>query len=252
MTMKLKRGVSSFAIAKIPFAFKSYFEPAMLPTVPDIFGHVHASEPIGGWGMLGNDKYGDCTVAGIAHGQMVWHWATKKMIPWFTASTVVKQYFKLTGGADHGLDPVDVATYWQNYGLKDGSGILHKIRSFTALHTPDEVISAAYVFGFSGLAVYMPQNAEDQFRAGEPWDDTSGDPLPNMGHYVPLVGRNSKGNFMVVTWGRLHACTPAWIAKYLAGGIAYSSEAYMLASGLSPEGFNFDQLDADLAALGAN
>jgi hypothetical protein len=181
---------------------------------------------------------------------MVWDWATASHIPLFTSSEVVSQYMDLTGGADNGLDPVAVAQWWQNTGLTDAKGNVHKIRSFTALNSLPECVEAAYLFGFAGLAMWMPDNTpEQEFQAGQPWSDTSGDPDQNDGHYVPLVGRNSAGDFLVVTWGRLQAVTEEWLNKYLAGGVAYTSQDYMLATGLSPEGFNFDQLDDDLASL---
>jgi hypothetical protein len=247
--MQLKRGMSSFKIDQMPLKFSSYINRAELPPVPDVFGHVHVSNPAGGWGMLGNDQYGDCTVAGIAHGQMIWNWTSTNKIPPFTTGEIVSQYMQLTGGVDSGLDPVEVAAWWKKSGLTDAHGQVHKIRSYTAIETPTELAEAAYLFGFAGLALWLPANAEEQFENHQPWADTSGPPEQNEGHYVPLVGRNSAGNFMVVTWGSLHAATPAWVAKYMAGGVAYSSKEYMLGTGLSPEGFNFDQLDADMAAL---
>jgi hypothetical protein len=247
--MALKRGMSSFRIEDIPLKFSSYLNRAKLPKVPARFGHVLVNNPRGGWGMLGNDTHGDCTIAGIAHGQMVWNWATSSGIPPFTDNQIISQYMTLTGGADNGLDPVVVAQWWQNTGLTDNLGTVHRIRSFTALDNVEQCIEAAFLFGFSGLAVWMPSTAEEQFAAGEPWSDTSGDPLQNEGHFIPLVGRNSAGDLMVVTWGRLQGVTEAWLQKYLGGGVAYTSQEYMMASGLSPEGFDFAQLDSDLASL---
>jgi hypothetical protein len=247
--MNLKRGMLPLDLSKIPLKFSSYIKRDKVPAVPPQFGHVHVSNPMGGWGMLGNDRYGDCTIAGIAHGQMVWDWASASAIPPFTDNQIVSQYMTLTGGADNGLDPVSVAQWWQQSGLTDSHGKVHKVRSFTAVEQVSQAIEAAYLFGFSGLAIQMPHSAEQQFINGEPWSDTSGDPQPNEGHFVPLVGRNSAGNLMVVTWGRLHAATPEWMDKYFVGSVAYTSQEYMMASGLSPEGFNFDQLDADMASL---
>lgn len=249
MHHNLKRGMSSFKIDDIPLKFSSYLNRSKLPKVPMPFGHVLKNNPQGGWGMLGNDQYGDCTIAGIAHGNMVWNWAAGNGIPPYSDKEIIDQYMKLSGGVDSGLDPADVAQWWQNHGLVDAAGKTHKIRSFTSVDNVDDAIEAAYLFGFSGLALMMPANAEDQFSAGHVWDDTSGHPSPNEGHFIPLVGANSAGDYMVVTWGALHGVTKAWLEKYMVGGIAYTSQEYMMASGLSPEGFDFAQLDADLASL---
>lgn len=247
----MKRGISTFNISRVPYSFKSYVREDHLPPVPKHFGHVMVDAPHGGWGMLGNDQYGDCTMAGIAHGQMVWNWAAggEKTIPSFDANGIISQYQSLTGGADNGLDPVDVADWWMMTGLVDSKDNNYKIRNYTAVNTVDDAAQAAYLFGFSGLAIYMPDNSEDEFSAGRPWADTSGDPEPNRGHFVPLVGRNSAGHYMIVTWGRLHACTPKWLNKYFAGGLAYTSKSYMKRTGLSPEGYDFAALDADLSIL---
>jgi hypothetical protein len=245
----LKRGMKRWSTNQIALKFSHYVNLPALPPVPKSFGHVKndALPTPGGWGMLGNDKYGDCTVAGIAHGQDVLDLATKKQIPRFTDQNIIDQYLALSGGVDSGLDPVAVADYWRSPGLADADGSRHMITAYTAIDNPNTAITAAYLFGFSGLGLSMPDNAEVQFDAGHTWDDITGDADPNEGHFVPLVGRNSKGDLMVVTWGRLQACSPAWIEKYFAGAIGYISQDYFLSTGLSPEGFNIAQLNADLA-----
>lgn len=244
----LQRGMLKWSTDDIPLLYARY-RTAQLPPVPHHFGHVGQAEPptVGGWQMLGNDRFGNCVVAGAAHGQMVWDWATKRTIPQFSDAGIAEQYFELTGGEDTGLDPVQFAQWWQSVGLADASGVRHNIRSLAAITDTDQAIEAAYIFGFSGLGLYLPASAEQQFSEGAIWDDLSG--KPSGGHYVPLVGRNSNGNLVVVTWGRLHAMTPAYLNRYFMGGVAYTSRDYMTAMGISPEGYNFAQLDADMAAL---
>ena len=70
------------------------------------------------------------------------------------------------------------------------------------------------------------------------------------GHYVPVIGRNSAGNFLVITWGRLHAATPEFVTKYMDEGIAYLSLEY-LKNNLSPEGVALDELQRQLQQLAA-
>lgn len=245
----MKLGMSSLDLDKIPYRFGAYVNKKALPNLPLRFGHVHTNDFPGGWQMLGNDTKGDCTVAGIAHGLMLWRYAVDGEIPPFDEHIIVEQYLQLTGGVDSGLDPVQVAQWWKDQGLVDAKGIAHTIRSFTRIDSVQNLAEAAYLFGFAGTGLWLPENAEDQFSKGEPWDDLSYDPNPNAGHYVPLVGRNSKGNYMFVTWGRLHAATPEWLGKYFVGGVAYTSREYMRTTGLSPEGFDFAQLDSDMTSL---
>ena len=47
----------------------AYLDPT-LPAPPGTFGLDHV-EPVDGWGMLGNDRYGDCVWAGACHETMV-------------------------------------------------------------------------------------------------------------------------------------------------------------------------------------
>jgi hypothetical protein len=52
------------------------------------------------WGMLGNDQYGDCTIAGAAHAIMAWNAEVKKADPVPSSDQVVAQYDQITGGKD--------------------------------------------------------------------------------------------------------------------------------------------------------
>lgn len=246
---ELKRGMKPFTTEQIRLKFAAYADLSKIPPIPEKFGHVKVAQPniAGGWGMLGNDQYGDCTIAGICHGLQVWNLATKKTIVRFSDRQVIQQYLQLTGGADDGLDPVQVASWWRKSGLVDSSGVAHKIRSYSAITNYTQAIQAAYLFGFSGLGLYLPDSADKQFSQGHIWDDLNG--KPEGGHYVPLVGRNTHGHLMCITWGRLQGMTHEYFQKYFIGGVAYTSQDYMLATGLSPEGFNFAQLDADLSAI---
>jgi hypothetical protein len=231
---------------QIKLKFAAYLDESVLPPVPSHFGHVGQAQPPveGGWGMLGNDQCGDCTIAGIAHAVQTWRWATRKPVPAFDTQGIVNQYMALAGGQDEGLDPVEVANWMRKTGVQDAAGQHHTIGSYAAINNLHYSIVAAYLFGVCGLGLFLPKTAERQFMAGQVWDDTSNP--PHGGHYVPLVGVNSKGNPVVVTWGKLQAMTPAFFRKYFIGAIAYISDDYMLETGKSPEGFDLTALQADL------
>ena len=241
-----------------------------LPVVPKVFGHVGAAQPPSppppgdkGWGNIGNRLAGNCPIAGAGHETQTWRWATGQPIPPFTDASGIADYSRAlvaAGGlpydpsnpaTDTGLDPVVLASWRQTVGITDAAGGVHKIGPFSSIANLDELDLACYLFGAAAFCWNLPASAEDQFARGEPWDDTSG---PGVGgHYTAYVGRNSAGNRMVVTWGRLQAVTDAYIATYMYpapyGGIAYLSREYLLATGNSPEAFNFDQLNADMAQI---
>ena len=89
----------------------------------------------------------------------------------------------------------------------------------------------------------MQQNCQQEFAAHKPWTPA---PLTNDGHAVYAVGYDQNG-VTVLTWGNTQQGTWGWWDECV-------DEAYAI---LPPEaknpafapGFNFAQLQADLAAV---
>lgn len=252
----LKFGMKPYRREALPLAFKSYLDKSNLPKLPTgAFGHVSAQNPPGGWGMLGNDRAGDCVVAGAGHEHIIWPWATKTGIPRFTAENILEEYSKMLqdqgnppydpsdDSTDTGLDPVLAAQYRHRVGLLDADGNIHKIGPFVAVDTLDQLEMCAFLFGCAACCWQIPESAGYQFSKGHIWDDTSGEPM--NGHYTVHCGRNSAGVNFVSTWGGLQGFTKQYASKYFAGGIGYLSKDYMLATGKSPEGILWNDLLAD-------
>jgi hypothetical protein len=86
----------------------------------------------------------------------------------------------------------------------------------------------------------------DEFNSGQTWHVKTGGNISG-GHYVPCVGYDSRYLY-VVTWGKLQKMSLGFFRKYCDEAIAYVSEEF-LKLGVSPEGFNLSQLEADLAQL---
>lgn len=248
---------SEFKLGKLParpdavsFKLTKYLEPRLLPTPPTHFGHDSGVAP---WQMLGNDRVGDCVIAGGLHETMLW---TKNGSHEAAVSTeaAITNYSAITGyvpgqpDTDKGTDMAVAASYRRHTGLADASGHRHKIAAYLAL-TPGDVqehLLAMYLFGAIGVGVKFPESAMQQFRDHQPWDVVPGSPIEG-GHYIPAVARRS-GHFVIVTWGREQAMTDAFLQEYNDESYAYVSKEY-LRQGRSPEGFNMTQLRADLAAL---
>jgi hypothetical protein len=95
----------------------------------------------------------------------------------------------------------------------------------------------------------FPNTAIDQFNAGKPWDVTKNAKIEG-GHYILGLGRDAKGNFVVVTWGKIQLMTPRFYQKYCDEVVAYVSEEALTTSGKTLEGFDLAQLRADLNVLG--
>jgi len=249
-----KLGMKNFRRNDVKLKFRTYLNTAALPNVPARFGHV-SNTPPGGyatWGMLGNDKYGCCVLAGAAHEQMLWQAATHRNIPEFTAQNIVGQYLRLTDGEDNGLDPVTVANYRRTVGISDSNGTNYRIKAYALVDSLHELEYAVYLFGAVGIGFFLPPSAQPQFMAHHMWDDVGHSPDPNAGHYVPIVGRMG-GHWVAITWGELQGITDDYMQKYSfdagGGGIAYFSRSYLLDSGKSPEAIDEAALDEDLKAI---
>ena len=242
--LNLKRGCLPFQAEAVKLYASDYWDRSKLPVVPDVFGHVDNSIE---WGMLANDMVGDCVMAGAAHRVMVWNRAVERGLVLFTDAGVRRQYFSLAGGLDEGLDPIAAAKWETTTGIADAGGNVHRTKGFSVLGSLGDLGVATYMYGSVGLCINLPDNAEDYFRDGKPWTDTSAS--GSGGHYVVNVGRNSHGLWVGITWGVLQAYTQEWLEKYCMGVLVYYSEEYLLPSGVSPEAIKGEELDADLARL---
>lgn len=237
-----------FCLGKLParppqgLKFADVINAAALPTPPATFGHQSLMAD-GNWNMLGNDSVGDCTLCDAAHQHMLW--TMEGGIPGvrFETKGVLSDYFAITGGPDIGCDLQAVAAYRQKIGVIDATGVRHKIECYTSLRVGDitQLAQATYIFGAVSVGVLLPSSAEAQFIAGEPWSLVPTD-KPVGGHCITSVGRDANGNYLFISWGRVQAATPEWVANSMDEAISPFSREILNAKGISPESY-------DLAAL---
>jgi hypothetical protein len=213
--------------------------PASCDVLPRVYSKLNTSDPTKLFPMDGNDTLGDCTIAALAHAVTTYRGVvgTQKIIP---KPTVVKLYMHLTGGIDSGLNELDVLNYWRSNAVS-GDKILAYASIDVKNHT--NVQQAIQLFNGVYLGFQVQQNCIQEFDARQPW--TPG-PLTQDGHAVFAVAYDSTG-VTVLTWGNTQKATWAWWDECV-------DEAYAI---LPPEakqsdfapGFNFAQLQADLAAV---
>jgi hypothetical protein len=240
----------------VKFKFGSFFHPKELPLPPPIFGHYGLGSGLH-WGILGNNSYGDCVWAGAAHETQVWtHHSGKGMPVQFNDPVVLSDYTAVTGfdqsdpSTDEGTDMQEAASYRRKTGILDTHGQRHKVDSYLALRPGDveQIELATFLLGAIGIGIRFPSTASTQFENHKPWD-VDGHSDIDGGHYIACVGKNSDGHLLCVTWGRLHAMTPAFIEKYCDEAIAYVSFDQLDSRGFSPEGFDAETLKSNLVAL---
>jgi hypothetical protein len=258
MTLYLGKMPASAPTYKLQL--KDYRVASGLPTPPLVFGDlaVYDNGPNAiQWGVLGNTQCGDCVFAGMSHQVMLLK-AIEGARPYIDPASVIADYSAVTGykpadpTTDTGATVVDGYTYWRDTGILKGSGISNKIAGFVSCaFDPQSLAEAAYLFGTVGIGLNLPQSALDQFEDTMPWEPVDGSPTAG-GHYVPIVGRNTRGYFLCVTWGRLQAMSPDFISKFAdEAAVPLSSDWVDATSKVSPRGIKYADLQADLALMGA-
>lgn len=232
--------------------FSTYLMAATLPSIPDTFGHQNLFPRVG-YGMLGNDRVGDCTVAGAMHAVMLWNKIAGRNVN-FTTLDAIDDYSAISGyrpgdpSTDNGADMVAVAKYWRQTGIRDNTATRHRITAYLGVNVSllDHVYAAAYLFDAVGLGVNITSSCEDQFDRGEPWSVVHSDSVEGM-HFVPLISKSAAG-LGVVTWGAFQLITEEWLRANLVEVVAYLSEE-SLTNGKSAEGLDLSALQGDLEAV---
>ena len=206
------------------------------------------------WPMYKNDTVGDCTCAAAGH--MIESWTAdaqgKAMVlgnaPILKAYEDLSGYDPSTGRNDNGAVELDVLKYWRSTGI--GS---HKIAAFVSVEPGNHlsIKQAAYLFGGCYIGLALPVSAQQQDVWTVPPGGALGPGAPGSwgGHAVNVVAYDVQ-TLTVITWGAKKRMTwTFWDA--------YCDEAYGIltqdfinkAKGTAPQGFEFAQLEKDLAAL---
>jgi hypothetical protein len=226
-----------------------------LPVPTKIFGFGGLYED---WLMLGNDKYGDCVLAGASHETMLWNKLRGGVDVPMSTKTTLEDYSELTGfdpknpSTDNGAYMLDALKYRKATGVRDANEGRHKIAAFLQLDTGNftQAIQACYVFGAIGIGFEVPDTIWDQWDNGEYFDVVDPNAQIIGGHYVPGVGsRNSAARITIVTWGRRWQMTKKFYETYVDEAYVMLSEEQIRADGKGIHGLDLEQLNADLAAL---
>jgi hypothetical protein len=213
--------------------------PAAYDILPTVYKNLDSQDPSRLFPMDGNDQYGDCTIAALAHASTAYHGLVGHKGHVLATKSVVKLYFKLTGGVDSGLNPLDVMNYWRKH-----SAASEKILGFAEIdhknHT--NVKQAVRLFGGVYLGFQVQEACIDDFNAKRPW--TPG-PLTNDGHAVYVTSYDANG-VTVLTWGGTQKATWGWWDECV-------DEAYAILPAEAKDsdfsGFDLKQLKQDLSDI---
>jgi hypothetical protein len=239
-----ERRYTSFRVSKAPVH------------VPSVFGHGNTFKD---WGMLGNDRFGDCVFAGSAHEQelianLAAGGVTGQMVTPFSEKSVLSDYsavtgFNLaTGENDNGTNVHEALDYRIKTGLLDANGKRHKIAAYVALEPGnlEHLREALFIFSAVGIGFEVPISAQEQYARNEVWSIVPGAEVEG-GHYVPLVGVPAVGNLACVTWGRRQVMTDSFYKMYCDEAYCYiTREELQAKSKTNWGGFSWKDLEEDL------
>jgi len=206
------------------------------------------------WLMLGNDKYGDCTCAGILHMLMLWK-AQNSIQVCVNESDALSIYHEVTGfnpndpSTDNGAHEIDVLNYCRQ-NIICGSKIVSAYVSIdvrTPKVTIEQICQAINLFGGIYIGADMYQSAMDEFAGGFAWKRTTCTGAFKGGHAFAIIDYDDNRQiFTCITWGVPHEITYAWALAFIKEGYAIYSPSWLNNNGVAPSGFNETQLIQDL------
>lgn len=212
------------------------------------------------WGMLANDRYGDCAPVACLHAQMSWDAYAdrdadgKQLL--YTDSDAVQAYADVTGfsprdpSTDRGTIYIECMKHWQTKGIGG-----RRIAAFVSVNPRDQrlVKLGCWLMGGLQLGLQLPLGAQPQFASGAPWQAPASPKPPTGrwaagtwgGHAVNVVGYDDSWVYCV-TWGKIQRLSWHFWDTYADEAYAVISEEWFTKEGKSPSGFDLYTLWQDL------
>jgi len=247
---KMRLGKSRPVYDSRTLQLANYLNTEALPATPATYMYAK-NIAAGGWGMMDNDKIGDCTCAAAGHLIMEWTDDNNAMVTptdqqIVSAYSAITGYDPATGKNDNGAVETKVLNYWRNTGIAG-----HKIFAYAALepNNQEHIKLATFLFGGCYIGVELPLSAQKQKVWSVPPGGAKGSGAPASwgGHAVCVVGYDSHG-LTIITWGTTKKMTWSFWN-------AYCDEAYAIIStdfagtNTAPSGFDFAALQQDLKQI---
>lgn len=215
------------------------------------------------WGMLGNDRFGDCYWASAAHEVMAEATQAGRK-PVFNEQEVLTSYAEYLGlgsvaalneRTDQGTDAREGAKFRKKSGVKDVRGHGHRIGAYTFIEERDyqTILSAVHDFEGVTVCVELPESAEEAFARAEEgegeyvWDYERGSRILG-GHAISGVAAKD-GKLVIVSWGQEVVMTEAFVENYLQCVVVYVSGSVLNGEGKSVTGLDLSALRSKLAEI---
>jgi hypothetical protein len=258
MIKTFKMGRTRPAANRLKLTLNRYLDLSKLPTPPASVDYSpKAQQPLGR--MYLNNQLSNCVIAWMAHavGTFLGNAGTTYI---FSPAQIIALYSAIGGyvpgdpSTDDGCDEQTALRYWQATGAPAGQ---NQIAGWVSVDgtNPAEYRAAIWLFENIMFGVELPDAWVNPFpsASGFIWD-VAGPPDPNNGHCFGAIGYHS-GGVKINTWGMLGTVTDAAVNAYACSagsGELYtvlSPEIILRAAAKAPSGFDFAQLQADLALV---
>ena len=212
-----------------------------LPEAPESVSVPEVSN----WDMLGNDKYGDCTFAGMVHAFMATASEEKETETFPTTGETVTAYLTYNNGQDVGAVEAQLLQTWKSKEILGRQLIAYAPVPVSNL---DEIKQVINTFGVCYIGIRVPAACETQFQQHQPWavTNTPADDQILGGHCIILVGYDSQ-YFYAITWGAVQKIEYTWLNQYMDEAWAIITPEISQKDGYN--GLNLEQLEKDIEAL---
>jgi hypothetical protein len=240
---------------KPPLALRDYIAPTPPPVPPS----VERSQTGFAWGMLANDRLGDCVIAMMMHSIEAFHLDAATAVPAFSDADAIAAYEAITGynpanpKSDQGTDEGQAMAYWQHTGLRcSADSSLHTIATTIAVDpkNTDERRRAIWEFVAVQYGVALPLTAQGQTEWTLTDPSLQGNAAPGSwgGHGIPALSYDPSHE-TVITWGADLVMDEAFAVAYLQEAHVVVTTEMLSRSGISPAGIDWDALVRDINAL---
>lgn len=226
-----------------------------LATPPAAISRPH---PGFNWGMLANDRLGDCVIAMMLHSIEDFHLDAGTAVPAFTDADAIGIYSAITGynpsdpASDRGTDENVAMRYWEHPGLHTSDAATHSIVATVAVDPSNlnECRIAIDEFVDLQIAIALPITAKGQKEWTVVGDGKTGDSAPGSwgGHGIPYREYDAE-TFKCVTWGAELLLTTPFHQDYAQEAHVVVTREMLNKQGVGPSGVAWDGLIADIKAM---
>lgn len=232
-----------------------------LVSSPDAVPHaVHRSHPEFPWGMLLNDRYGDCGPAMCIHANEAFHLdAATPVPPWGDGDAEL--FYEQAGGfdpsrpdqTDNGVDNAVMFPRWESHGIKcERDNSTHRIVGTVFVDPKDEEITKRaiweFVVCFRAMALPVTAQGQTHWRVTDPTLQGDAAPASWGYHDIPLLSYDQH-RLRNVSWGEQLLVDWEFDKAYAVQGLVVITEEMTNLSGVSPAGFDWTKLNADMATF---